>query len=389
MKKFIIILSTISFTSSLFAQQILFFDDFEGYNNGDTVVNLSNFQGWGANGSGVAINDPGNGAGGSDQYFSSTDGYMALQIIDTLIPGETYRYSMNGALTAWNQNGIKFQIIQLNGPGNTDDVIKVDFTLGSVGSGQQNVFKLIDTLYTTTLSDTGNFAFRFAKNWGPSYKIDNFKIECTTCPPPLNPYNVTLKVNTSNITVGSNGMYAGGGFLGGSDALQLSDIDGDGTWEGVASVLPGTGPNYYAFFNSPNGDSDWGTKEDLSGQPCGVSSNFNDRVLPTISSDTIIQHCFGSCESDGTCPTASVANINDIDFSLFPNPAQNKVVVNYIKTIYRLELTDITGKVLFKEFNIDNPYTIDLTSFPSNIYFLSLFTKNGVVSKKLVVNKIH
>ena len=389
MKKFIIILSTISFTSSLFAQQILFFDDFEGYNNGDTVVNLSNFQGWGANGSGVAINDPGNGAGGSDQYFSSTDGYMALQIIDTLIPGETYRYSMNGALTAWNQNGIKFQIIQLNGPGNTDDVIKVDFTLGSVGSGQQNVFKLIDTLYTTTLSDTGNFAFRFAKNWGPSYKIDNFKIECTTCPPPLNPYNVTLNVNTSNITVVSNGMYAGGGFLGGSDALQLSDIGGDGTWEGVASVLPGTGPNYYAFFNSPNGDSDWGTKEDLSGQPCGVSSNFNDRVLPTIASDTIIQHCFGSCESDGTCPTASVANINDIDFSLFPNPAQNKVVVNYIKTIYRLELTDITGKVLFKEFNIDNPYTIDLTSFPSNIYFLSLFTENGVVSKKLVVNKIH
>ena len=36
----------ISFTSSLFAQQILFFDDFEGYNDGDSVVNLSNFQGW-------------------------------------------------------------------------------------------------------------------------------------------------------------------------------------------------------------------------------------------------------------------------------------------------------------------------------------------------------
>ena len=82
MKKFIIIISIISFTSSLFAQQILFFDDFEAYSNGDTVVNLSNFQGWGANGSGVAVNDPGNGAGGSDQYFSSTDGYVALPTID-------------------------------------------------------------------------------------------------------------------------------------------------------------------------------------------------------------------------------------------------------------------------------------------------------------------
>ena len=40
---------------------------------------------------------------------------MALQIIDAVIPGETYRFSLNGALTGWNQNGVKFQIIQLNG----------------------------------------------------------------------------------------------------------------------------------------------------------------------------------------------------------------------------------------------------------------------------------
>ena len=80
---------------------------------------------------------------------------MALQIIDTLISGETYRFSMNGALTAWNQNGIKFQIIQLNGPGNTDDVIQVDFTLGSIGGGQQNVFKLMIFIY--------NYSFRYGE----------------------------------------------------------------------------------------------------------------------------------------------------------------------------------------------------------------------------------
>ena len=51
-------------------------------------------------------------------------------------------------------------------------------------------------------------------------------------------------------------MYAGGGFLGGSNALQLNDSDGDGTWEGTTSITSGSGPNYYAF-NSPSGDSDW------------------------------------------------------------------------------------------------------------------------------------
>jgi hypothetical protein len=386
MKNLITILITmIGLNYSLSGQQILFFDNFESYNNGDTVVNFSSFQGWGGNGTGVAINDPGNGAGSSDQYFLSTDGYMALQVTDSVVPGETYRFSMNGALTAWNQNGVSFQIIQLNGLGNADDVIHVDFTLGSVGSGQQNVFKLIDTSYTTSQSDTGNFAFRFTKTWGPSYKIDNFKIECTSCPPPINPNDVTLKVNTTNITVGSNGMFAGGGFLGGSDALQLTDSDGDGTWEGVATVIPGTGPNYYAFFNSPSGDSDWGTKEDLSNQQCGVSSNFNDRVLPIIMSDTTIQHCFGSCESDGSCPLLLVEETNNIDFSIYPNPSNNNAVINCIKTIHRLELTDISGKVLFKEFNIGKQYTIDLTKYLSNIYFLRAFTDKGIVTKKLVI----
>ena len=61
--------------------------------------------------------------------------------------------------------------------------------------------------------------------------------------PPPQTYNVTLKVNTANITVGANGMYAG------ADALQLTDNDGDGTWEGVATISAGSGPNYYAFFN--------------------------------------------------------------------------------------------------------------------------------------------
>ena len=32
-------------------------------------------------------------------------------------------------------------------------------------------------------------------------------------------------------------MYAGGGFLGGSDALQLTNLNGDSIWEGVATVF--------------------------------------------------------------------------------------------------------------------------------------------------------
>ena len=67
--------------------------------------------------------------------------------------------------------------------------------------------------------------------------------------------NVTFSVNTENIEVGANGIYVGGGVLGGSDAYALSDDDGDGVWVTTIALAPGTTGNY-AFFNSPNGSSD-------------------------------------------------------------------------------------------------------------------------------------
>ncbi|MDP7568011.1 MAG: hypothetical protein QF383_06430, partial [Flavobacteriales bacterium] len=98
-------------------------------------------------------------------------------------------------------------------------------------------------------------------------------------------YNVTLSVNTANITVGPNGMYAGGGALGDAVAVPLSDPSGTGTWTGVVTLNAGTTGNYI-FLNSPANGGDWGTKEDLSGQSCADPNNWNDRILPNIISDT-------------------------------------------------------------------------------------------------------
>ena len=55
------------------------------------------------------------------------------------------------------------------------------------------------------------------------------------------------------------------------------------------------------FLNSPSHGGDWGTKEDLTGLPCADPNNWNDRILPTITSDTTLLHCFGNCVTDGTC----------------------------------------------------------------------------------------
>ena len=117
-------------------------------------------------------------------------------------------------------------------------------------------------------------------------------------------FAVTLSVNTANIIVGPNGMYAGGGMLGDAVALPLSDDDGDGIWTGVTYINPGITGNY-TFLNSPANGGDWGAKENIAGLFCADAANWNDRILPTISSDTTLLHCFGSCETDGTCPIIS------------------------------------------------------------------------------------
>ena len=133
-------------------------------------------------------------------------------------------------------------------------------------------------------------------------------------PPAAETTDVTFTVNTSTIEVGANGMYLGGGIFGTSDAHAMTDADADGTWEVTLTLDEGTTGNYI-FLNSPNGASDWGTKEVLTGQEC-ADGQYDDRLLaPVGADDYTLQHCFGSCESDGTCPTEP-AETTDVTFTV-------------------------------------------------------------------------
>ena len=119
-------------------------------------------------------------------------------------------------------------------------------------------------------------------------------------PPPPTTYNVTLKVDASNIVVGASGLFAGGGVLGDAQAVQLTDPDGDNIYEGVGS-FPASGGNY-VFLNGPADGGDWGAKEDLNGLPCADASNWNDRLMPPLTSDTTVCFEYGTCTPCGGTP---------------------------------------------------------------------------------------
>jgi len=154
-------------------------------------------------------------------------------------------------------------------------------------------------VYEITFSSNGDAFTADIQSAGGGSGWWRFEYVKTASPPPIS-YNVTLKVDASNITVGASGMYAGGGALGDAMAVQLADPDGDDIWEGVG-IFPPAGGNY-VFLNGPANGGDWGTKEDLNGLPCADASNWNDRLMPPLTSDTTICFEFGTCTPCGGTP---------------------------------------------------------------------------------------
>ena len=151
------------------------------------------------------------------------------------------------------------------------------------------------------------------------------------CPSDTVTWQLTMTVNTANITVGENGMYLGGGVFGGANAHAMSDDDGDGTWEVTVEVADGTAGNY-TFLNSPANSSDWDTKENLEGQECADPANYNDRILEAVTADTTLMHCFGSCETDGSCPEGDPAMMLQgiIDFTVPSGGSDGKAIHLYV-----------------------------------------------------------
>ena len=210
------------------------------------------------------------------------------------------------------------------------------------------------------------------------------------CPPPPTSFvDITFTLNTSSIiqlggTVDSTGIFiAGGGTFGIPGDNPMTDLGND-VWS-ITFTKPSGFTSDYTF---TNGNSGWGVKEDISGLPCAVAP-FDDRNLAPVFSDTTIQHCFGTCDYDGTCnsvipPTAMKDVINNV--LIYPNPVNKILNISSSEIIQRVEVLDIVGrKVITKTVN-SLKYHLDLSNLNSNVYFIN-YTINGIVNTKKVVVK--
>jgi len=90
--------------------------------------------------------------------------------------------------------------------------------------------------------------------------------------------------------------------------------------------------------------------------------------------------------------SSSLPTINHIDLSLYPNPANEFIILKSesISPITALTITDICGReIQVLNTNLSTNYVIDVKEYPNGIYFLKLheYNKNVYSSIKFVVSK--
>ena len=300
----------------LILQGIIDFDIPSAGNDGKAihVLALNNIDDLSLYGIGVANN--GEGTDGQEYTFPPVSASAGDNILVARSPFNIALY------LAANEDNI--MLANTNIGQNGDDAIELFFndevieTFGDINNdGTDQSWEYLDS-----------WAYKENGVWtygGVACTVDSETSATSECPYPytgvyvnnVETFDVTFSVNTANITVEENGIFLGGGVLGGSDEYAMADDDGDGTWTVTISLNEGTQGNY-TFFNGPTSSSDWGSGENLTGQECADPENYDDRILQPITADTTLLHCFNSCETDGTCssPTAVTFNVDMSQYGL-------------------------------------------------------------------------
>ena len=210
-------------------------------------------------------------------------------------------------------------------------------------------------------------------------------INAAYTPPVAETTDVTFTVNTSTIEVGANGMYLGGGILGGANAYAMTDADADGTWEVTLTLDEGTTGNYI-FLNSPNDANDWGAKEVLTGQEC-ADGQYDDRLLaPVGADDYTLQHCFGSCDTDGSCTTAGIDDVGMSQFTFFPNPVNDTLTIKAQASIDSITVYNMLGQAVVRSTPNTTDSIVDMSALQAGAYFVQVSINNTLNTVRVIKN---
>ncbi|MEZ5044480.1 MAG: T9SS type A sorting domain-containing protein [Saprospiraceae bacterium] len=124
---------------------------------------------------------------------------------------------------------------------------------------------------------------------------------------------ITFNLGMTAVQPAESGVFLAGGLEFGAPNERFRMTDGDG--DGVYSLTIERAIGFNGFYTFTNGAcANFSCKENIAGQDCARSDNFNDRFLNAVSADTIVATCFGECSIDNNCMGAPEGG--DVSFSV-------------------------------------------------------------------------
>jgi len=80
-----------------------------------------------------------------------------------------------------------------------------------------------------------------------------------------------------------------------------------------------------------------------------------------------------------------IYDANDQQINIWPNPASSEVNIQFNDEISRLLMFNHSGQLVYETNTISNTLNLNVSEFESGIYFIKVFSRDNVITRKLVI----
>ena len=270
-------------------------------------------------------------------------------------------------------------VVELIFPGGTPTPMSPAFRLSTGGNFSDFTLATFNQSQNPSTRANSTSCFGFF-----TYTPDNTSlINLVSSNEPSIPFHeVIFNVDMTNETVEPEGVFLGGGIFGGATSYQMLDDDEDNIYSVSLQLQEGISGNFL-FINGPSWGGDYEGAEQLAGQECADSDNFNNRFFDPISGPTTLAFCYGECSTQ--CTSLSTDYSNTFGIKYFPNPISDKINIVSEFIIDKVNIKNIIGQDLIESLPNAKDFELDFSTFPSGGYFLKLTSGNNTRILRIIV----
>lgn len=200
---------------------------------------------------------------------------------------------------------------------------------------------------------------------------------------------ITVNLGMGSYTPDPGGVYLAGGLDFGAPGGRFLMTDPDG--DGVFSIQVERQRGYSTFYDFANGACpDYSCKENLEGQSCAVATNYNDRWLPAVQQDTVINTCFASCATNTDCTSgthspALFSNWLTLQPVLATDAVRLAFATAAVGTV-DIRVFDAAGKIVLSEMHtaLTDNYLMSIGNLHNGLYFLLVQTADKAASARFI-----